>query len=55
MPGHPIFSKDYRPQKTKAPRLLDNTDDFFDDLPMSMLQKRVKRHTVIKRLAIPDI
>jgi hypothetical protein len=53
MPGHYIFSKDFRPQKSKPPRLLDNTDDFFEDLPQSMMSKRVKRHTVIKRLALP--
>jgi hypothetical protein len=53
MPGHYIFSKDFRPSKTKAPRLFDNTDDFFDDLPISMMSKRVKRNVVVKKLSIP--
>lgn len=54
-PEHIFFSKSYRPQHHKKDRVLDNTDNFFDNLPPALTQsKKVKRSNIIKKLLMPE-
>ena len=54
-PEHIFFSKSYKPSHQKKEREIDNSDNFFDDLPPTLTQsKKVKRSQIIKKLLIPQ-